>query len=132
MTVADVNRLLTFMQQVFDAQVVRQITQPDGAITYLEVRIGDSMLLFGKSTPDWDPMPSSLYLYVQDTDALYARGIAAGATSLMEPADMYYGDRNAGLRDMEGNFWWIATHQEELSQEELQQRDEATRKQTQL
>ncbi len=125
--VSDVDRLLKFMQQVFDAQVVRQVTRPDGAITHLEVQIGDSMVMLGRSADAWPVMPSSLYLYVQDTDAHYLRGIAAGATSMMEPTDMYYGDRNAGLRDFEGNLWWIATHREELSQGELQQRDEAFR-----
>ena len=127
MLVSDVNRLLTFMQKVFDAQVVRQITRPDGAITHLEVQIGDSMIILGKSADDWTPMPTSLYLYLPDCDAVYQRGIAAGATSMMEPADMYYGDRNAGVRDFEGNLWWLATHKEALTETELQQRDEEFR-----
>ncbi len=63
-----------------------------------------------------------LYIYVPDTDAAYARALAAGATSLQEPADMFYGDRNASVKDPTGNLWTIATRQENLTPEELAER----------
>jgi len=64
-------------------------------------------------------------LYVTDTDATYRRALEAGAASLREPMDAFYGDRTAGVKDAFGNSWWIATHQEEVSREELDRRAEA-------
>jgi PhnB protein len=69
-----------------------------------------------------------LHLYVPDTDATYARAIAAGAISLFEPADMFYGDRSGGVVDPCGNHWYIATRQEELSEEEIERRAKAAGK----
>ncbi|MBI4484106.1 MAG: VOC family protein, partial [Acidobacteria bacterium] len=68
-------------------------------------------------------------LYVNDTDAVYRRALRAGATSMMEPADQFYGDRNAGVKDPFGNHWWIATHKEDVPREELAKRAEAFMKQ---
>ena len=63
-----------------------------------------------------------LYHYVPDCDATYKQALAAGGTSVVEPADMFYGDRHACVKDVADNSWWIATHQEELSAEEIQRR----------
>ena len=73
-------------------------------------------------------MPGSRYLYVPDTDAVYQKAVQAGGTSVMEPADQFYGDRNAGVKDPVGNVWWIATHIEDVSDEELARRVQAHRK----
>jgi uncharacterized glyoxalase superfamily protein PhnB len=59
---------------------------------------------------------------VPDTDAVYKRALAAGGKSTMEPADQFYGDRNAGVTDPSGNQWWIATHIEDVSPEEIEKR----------
>jgi uncharacterized glyoxalase superfamily protein PhnB len=67
-------------------------------------------------------MPGMIYLYTEDTDKAYRRAIDAGAESVMEPADMYYGARNAGVKDHGGNVWWIATQIEELTSEEIDRR----------
>lgn len=69
-------------------------------------------------------MPGAIYLYVKDADATYKRALQAGATLLMEPADQFYGDRSAGVKDPVGNYWWIATNKEDLSSEELRKRAE--------
>jgi PhnB protein len=70
-------------------------------------------------------MPGSLHLYVNDADATYQRALQAGATSIMEPADQFYGDRSAGVQDTVGNRWWIATHREDVPPEELRRRADA-------
>jgi uncharacterized glyoxalase superfamily protein PhnB len=62
---------------------------------------------------------------VNDVDATYQRALQAGATSIMEPADQFYGDRSAGVKDPIGNRWWIATHQEDVPPEELGRRADA-------
>lgn len=123
LVVSDVARLARFLQATFAAEEARRIAKPDGTPTYLEMKIGDSMLMIAEAAADWPPMPATVYLYVEDTDAAFQRAIAAGATGLMPPTDMYYGDRNAGVRDSSGNLWWIATHFEDVSQAELQRRE---------
>jgi uncharacterized glyoxalase superfamily protein PhnB len=83
----------------------------------------------GEPMGEHGPMPSTIYLYVNDTDATYKRALRAGATSTMEPADQFWGDRGAGVKDLAGNHWWIATRKEDVSPEELAQRAEAFMKQ---
>ena len=63
-----------------------------------------------------------LFLYLSDVDSTYQRALFAGASSLREPEDQFYGDRIAGLKDNFGNEWWIATRIEDVSDEELQRR----------
>jgi PhnB protein len=116
------SRLIDFLKQAFDAQEVERMGSPDGTVMHAEVNIGDSRVMISDATGEWSPMPSTLYLYVKDADAVYRKAINAGGNSLREPADQFYGDRNAGVRDPAGNQWWIATHKEDVSPAELQQR----------
>jgi PhnB protein len=66
-----------------------------------------------------------LHLYLEDADAAYQRALDAGATSLREPEDQFYGDRTAGVKDDFGNQWWLATHIEDVTPEEMQRRADA-------
>jgi uncharacterized glyoxalase superfamily protein PhnB len=126
LVVKGADNLLGFVKQAFDAVEVHEcMRRPDGTIQHAEVRIGDSVVMLGEASGRWAPRPSTLYLYVHDTDAIYRRALEAGATSLMEPANQFYGDRNAGIQDPSGNFWWIATHVEDVSPEEMKRRAEA-------
>jgi PhnB protein len=126
LTVPGVATLIDFLQQAFDAQpLLSPMMRPDGSIGHAEVKIGDSVIMMGEPMGDMPPMPGSLYLYVQDTDAVYQRALQAGATSLMEPADQFYGDRSAGVKDPAGNQWWIATHKEDVPPAEMLKRAKA-------
>ena len=125
LTVRDVPRLIEFLQQAFGATEVLRMPGPDGAIAHAEVTIGDSRVMMGEANASSPPMPANLHLYVVDTDALYHLALQAGATSLREPTDMFYGDRMAGVRDPVGNHWWIATHKEDLAPAELARRSAA-------
>jgi PhnB protein len=130
LTVPGVAKLIDFLKQAFEAEeTMPRFALPDGRIMHAEVRIGDSMVMMGEPQAPWQPMPASMYLYVKDTDATYKRALQAGATSLMEPADQFYGDRNAGVKDPSGNVWWIATHVEDVKPEEMGKRAEAAMKQ---
>ena len=72
-------------------------------------------------------MPAMIHLYLDDCDATYECALAAGATSEREPTDQFYGDRSAGVRDSAGNLWWIATHVEDVPEDEMAKRiEEAT------
>lgn len=122
--VEGVPKLIDFLKSVFGAEEMERFTDSKGGISHAEVRIGDSVLMMGEATTDWKAMPASLYIYVKDTDAAFNRALQAGATSIKEPADQFYGDRNAGVKDPSGNCWFIATHVEDVSREEMKRRAE--------
>jgi PhnB protein len=128
LAVEGADKLLEFVKRAFDAADRECMRRPDGTIHHAEVKIGDSIVMLAEASGQWKPRPSTLYLYVNDTDETYRRAIEAGATSLMEPANQFYGDRNAGVQDPSGNFWWIATHLEDVSPEEMQRRAAAQNK----
>src|SRR5205814_1182913 len=98
-----------------------------GVVRHVEVRIRDCVLMISQSPT---PRPNTLYLYVTDVDAAYKRAMAApgAAKSLREPTDEFYGDRSAGLEDSQGNHWWLATHIEDVSKEEMERRAAAKAK----
>ena len=120
--VCGVPKLIDFLKKAFDAEVAERIDAPDGTVMHAQVKIGDSFILMGDPRGTCEPTPASLYLYVLDTDAVYQRALQAGATSVMEPADQFYGDRNAGVKDSAGNTWWIATHVEDVPPDSLSER----------
>jgi PhnB protein len=115
-------RLLEFVQQAFGADNVYRFDRPDGTIMHASFRIGDSMIECADARPEFPAMPTGLHLYVEDADAVYAKAIAAGATSLREPDDKPYGDREGDITDPCGNQWYIATHKEQVSEEEMLRR----------
>jgi PhnB protein len=130
LVVPGVAKLIEFLQQAFGAVLSHPpSSRPDGTIMHAEVKLGDSFIMMGEPMGEFKAMPASLYLYVPDTDATYARAIKAGGTSIMEPADQFYGDRNAGVKDTSGNHWWIGTHIEDVAPDELSKRAEAAMKQ---
>jgi PhnB protein len=96
---------------------------------HAEVRIGDSVVMMGEPADESSLMPGMIHLYVDDVDTTYQRALQAGATSLREPEDQFYGDRSAGVRDAFGNVWWIATHKEDVSPEEMKRRAQASMRQ---
>jgi uncharacterized glyoxalase superfamily protein PhnB len=83
--------------------------------------------MVGSAGPENPAMPAMIHLYVDDCDATYERALAAGGTSVRDPENQFYGDRSAGVRDSTGNLWWIATHVEDVSEDEMAKRiEEAT------
>ncbi|MGH7598006.1 MAG: VOC family protein [bacterium] len=123
------DKLIDFLQQVFAATEIERMTNEDGTIKHAEVRIGDSVVMMSEPRGEWKPMPGAFYVYVSDADTIYKRALQAGAVSLMEPVDTFYGNRESGVKDRFGNSWWIATHKEDVSPEEMQKRFEAGKKQ---
>jgi uncharacterized glyoxalase superfamily protein PhnB len=119
---------IEFAKKALAAEVVRRSDGPNGLVMNAELKIGDSMLMCADPRPDMASQPASFYLYVTDCDAWYARAIAAGAESQMKPADQFYGDRNAGVKDSFGNQWWFATHVEDVSDAEIAKRAAALKK----
>ncbi|MFN3327089.1 MAG: VOC family protein [Bryobacteraceae bacterium] len=95
---------------------------PDGAVMHAEVKVGDSRVMLGGARKEWGAMPGVLCVYVEDADAVYRKAIEAGGTSIKESADQFYGDRHGGVKDPAGNMWWIATHIEDVPEEEMRRR----------
>ena len=123
-SVSDAHGLVDFLKRAFDAVAVIH-TMPAGSILNAQVQVGNSMVLIGQAPKDHPAnkqMPSMLYMYVEDVDAVYRKAIAAGGESIVEPKDQFYGDRVGAVRDLTGNQWWIATHKEEMSSEEMTHR----------
>jgi uncharacterized glyoxalase superfamily protein PhnB len=125
LVVADPAILMQFVTATFAAREVDR-HEANGQIMHAEMRIGDSLLMIGGSTEH--AAPGLLYVYVDDCDAAYARALAAGGESIAPPTDMFYGDRHGGVRDTQGNSWWIATHVEDVSPDELARRHDAEMK----
>ncbi|MCI0403961.1 MAG: VOC family protein, partial [Acidobacteria bacterium] len=110
LAVREAEKLIEFIRRAFGAKGRVLGIGSQGGL-HAEFRIDDSLVMIGGGAK-WrgTPMPASLHLYVKDVDAVYQRAIDAGATSLYGPMDQPYGDREAGVEDLSGNQWFIATH----------------------
>jgi len=105
-----VPRLLDFLKQAFGTHEMIRTNRPDGSVSHAAVRIGDSVIEAGEPMEPEKAMTAALHYYVEDADSVYRRALKAGGTSLYEPTDQEYGDREAGVKDPSGNDWYIATH----------------------
>lgn len=123
--VPNASKAIDFLQRAFGGEVVDRYDGPSGEVFHAEVRIGDSVVMLGQSGNGHDPMPAALSLYVdtgEAVDSTYKRALAAGATSVMEPANQFYGYRSATIRDVGGNKWTICAVVEELTRAQIDQR----------
>ena len=114
--------LIEFIAKAFGGSEVYRKERSDGAITHAEIRIGDSMLMIGEATAQFGPMPTSIYLYVADSDSVYQKALEIGGISVFPIMTLPNGERYGGVKDPCGNIWWIATHVEDVSPEEEERR----------
>jgi len=121
-SVKSVNDTMEFLKTVFNAEVKELMKDDSGRARHAELLIGDSYVMLGESRDEKDKSSAMLYIYVNDADALYKKALDAGAESISEPEDQFYGDRNVGIRDGDGNTWWIAQRKETLTTEEIEKR----------
>jgi PhnB protein len=127
-----VERVIRFVRQAFGgAEKFPPMRRPDGTIMHAQMRIGDSVIMLAEASAEYPPIPGCFYLYVEDVDGTYRRALQAGAMPVIEPMDRFYGDRSAGVRDPAGNYWWIATHKEDVPEEEMERRFRASLQQQQ-
>lgn len=113
---------IAFMVDAFGGAEMMRLPGPEGRVGHAEVRIGDSVVMIADPPTPGDVRPGMLHLYVEDSDAVYARAIERGASSLREPVTEFYGDRISGVEDAWGNQWHVATHVEDVSEEEMTRR----------
>jgi PhnB protein len=115
-------RLVEFLKSAFGATEKGRILKPDGTLLHAELFVGDTLLMIHELPPEGVPKPCTLYLRVTNTDTTFEQAVAAGATPIFPPTDMYYGERVACVTDVSQNDWWIAAPVENLSLSEIQAR----------
>jgi len=120
---------IEFYKKAFGATEMSRMPGPDGRLMHAQVRIGDSTVMLVDEWPDMGAVGPNklkgtavtLHLYVTDVDAAFAKAVDAGAKARMPPADMFWGDRYGQVQDPFGHMWSLATHQRDLSPEEIRQ-----------
>lgn len=120
-------KAIEFYKKAFGARELFCMKQKDGRVGHAEIQIGDSRIMMADENGAMDAYAPAHYggtsvsmmVYTEDCDAMYHSAIAAGATSVREPANQPYGDRSSGVKDPFGYKWWISTHVKDMSQEEL-------------
>ena len=121
---------IDFYCDVLGATVRMRMDGPPGKVAHAELQVGDSVLMLADEFPEMDyrspkaygGTPVSLMVYVEDVDAVFARALAAGAKELRPVEDQFYGDRLGQFEDPFGHRWSIATHVEDVSEEEMGRR----------
>lgn len=121
---------LEFYKKAFGAKELLRIPGPDGKIMHAEFKIGDSIIMMADEFPEMgavSPMtlkgsPVGIHLYVEKVDDVFAQAVAAGAKVERPLQNQFYGDRSGALVDPFGHKWHVATHVEDVSEEELQRR----------
>lgn len=124
---------LDFYKKAFGATEVNKLIMPDGRLGHAEIRLGDSIIMMadefpeygGKSPQTLGGTPVNIHLYVEDVDAFFKNAVAAGAKERKPIKDQFYGDRSGQLEDPYGHLWWVATHKEDVSPQEMQKRVQA-------
>ena len=117
----NIDALLTFLNDVLDAETTEKLKSADGTVRHAEVRLGDSVIMIGKAQ-DGMPKESMNYVFVTDADATFRKALQHGATSIMDPDDRFYGYREGGFKDPSGNQWWVAQVIENISKDEMEKR----------
>lgn len=128
--VNDAARAIGFYQRAFGATELFRLDSPDGKIGHAEIKIGNSPIMLADEMPDGGyrgpqsigGTPVSLMIYVEDVDRMFAQAIAAGAKEQRPVQDQFYGDRCGTLIDPFGHVWTIATHIEDVSPEQIDER----------
>lgn len=116
--------LINFLKEAFEAEETEgsRFYNEDGTIGHAEVRIGDSVVMMFDAKEAWPPTPSFLRLYVEDGDDVYQRALQAGAASVTEMTELFFGDRVGRVRDPWGNIWWLQERIEDVAPDEMARR----------
>ena len=133
LSISSAKDAIEFYKLAFGATEVLRLNTPTGEIAHAEIQIGNSRIMLSEPCED-SPMPSpdtlggstfAVHLYVDDVDAMFEQAIDAGALDIRSVEDQFYGDRMGTLKDPFGHIWFVGTHKEDLSMEEIEERAEA-------
>ena len=129
LSIADANTAVMFYSKVFGVEPFVSLSMPDGRLMHCEFRVGSSRFFVSEELPEHGGTPSpsrlkattvAIHLYVPDCDAMVKKMLDGGSELLMEPTDMFWGERFARVRDPFGHEWGVATLQKEMSADEIQ------------
>ena len=128
--ISDAAKAIEFYKQAFGATELLRMEAPGGKIGHAEIKVGNSPIMLADEMPEMGYLspkslggtPVSIMIYVEDVDAVAGRAVAAGAQVLKPVADQFYGDRSGSFADPFGHQWHIATHIEDVPQEEVNKR----------
>lgn len=116
----DCARAIDWYKKVLGAKQRLRLDMPGGAVAHCELGFGDAVLMLGSPMPpQFPPKKASLAVYVRNCDETYKEALNAGARSMQEPTDQFYGDRNARFEDPFGNEWSVMTHVKDVSEREM-------------
>jgi PhnB protein len=123
-------KAIDYYKNVFGATELMRIAGPDGKIGHAELRIGDSIIMLADENPAMGnrsaesigASPVSLYVYLKDCDKAVDKAVHGGAKILKPVEDQFYGDRSGFIQDPFGHLWGVATHQEDVSAQEIEER----------
>jgi PhnB protein len=132
LAVDDATGAIEWYERAFGAKERGRMPGPDGKIAHAEIEIGDSVIMLADPFPQSNVRPpketggttAGIFLYVENVDDVFRRAVDAGANVTSEPEDMFWGDRFASVTDPYGHSWQIATHIEDLTPEEMQERSQ--------
>jgi PhnB protein len=117
------DKYIRFLKDAFGAEEHYRMPGENGKVMHAEVNIGSSRIMISDGSAEAVPTTGLFCLYVEDVDSVHKRAVAAGAVSVTEPKDQFYGDRSGGVKDFAGNQWWVSTHVEDVSEEEMKRRE---------
>jgi len=106
----DAATLIEFLKKALYAEQLGLTVDDKGVIRNCVLRMGNTNFMISQAHDDFMGMRTALYLYVDDPDAVYQNAVDHGATEVFAPKDMDYGDRQGGIKDVSGNYWWISKH----------------------
>jgi len=133
LAVEDAAEAIEYYKKAFGAEETVRMDMPDGKIGHAELKIGDSVIMLAdenvemghKGPRTFGGSPVSLLLYVEDVDRVVKNAVGAGSKLVRPVADQFYGDRTGGIVDPFGHEWYVATHVEDVSPEEMKKRADA-------
>lgn len=139
LSVSNASAMIDFYKKAFGASETIRLRQPDGRIGHAEITIGGASIMLADEFPEMGFLspksigcsrsPVGIHLYVEDVDAVHKRAVQTGATSIKEPTDEFFGERNAHVKDPSGHLWFLSSRIEEVSPDEMQRRFDALMKQ---
>jgi PhnB protein len=133
LTVTNAAAAIDFYKQVFDAIELMRMDEPNGKVGHAELKIGNGIVMLSDEYPEIGVLspktvggsPVAIHLYVENVNTLFERALAAGARVLRPLEDQFYGDRAGKLEDPFGHLWFVASHVEDVSPEEIGRRAKA-------